>query len=601
MSARTRRLVVYTLLWLGGCALLLPDRTDGADYFWVAGTGDWSVASNWNQNLVPEAEFEEIGVINNGGIATLSTSAVDAAGLDLGRGPGESGTLQILSGGSISLVNSTGSPVGTANIGMNGSGVLDVRGGGALSTPKLIANSRSTVQIGMGVGDASLVSNGTMSLAGTTWVRGAGHTFSAAQSVVLANGGLFVAEITSASHSPLRSNSSIRLGGNLQVQFSGNFAKRPGDTWDLFDAGNLAGSFANVDLSAIPKPADGLRYQLATVVGGSHGHVVQLQLQEVLRLSVNSATGEITMASPSDTPVALEEYSILSDNALLNVAGWDSLADQSTPGWQETSASSEALAENDTNPAAGLTVNATSISLGTAYKSPQQFGEQPDLQFEYVSDENETLRGEVEYTGPFAANNLLLTVNPATGEAVLSNSSLFSISLADYSILSSSGSLQPNDGDWSSLEDQGIGSWAESPSTPSVLSEKRGAEGALLSPGEAFSLGGLFDEVDGTQDLTLEFHLDGQGATHLGVIEYALLSTGDFNGDGRVDGFDFLTWQRGLSPKPSSSSDLAAWKANFGNLGSLQAPVLAVPEPTSLGLSWATAVAGLLVRRRRLA
>jgi hypothetical protein len=59
---------------------------------------------------------------------------------------------------------------------------------------------------------------------------------------------------------------------------------------------------------------------------------------------------------------------------------------------------------------------------------------------------------------------------------------------------------------------------------------------------------------------------------------------GDFNGDRTVDGHDFLVWQRGESPSPLSSSDLAEWKANFG--ATLLAAVRAtpVPEPGALAL-----------------
>ncbi len=39
---------------------------------------------------------------------------------------------------------------------------------------------------------------------------------------------------------------------------------------------------------------------------------------------------------------------------------------------------------------------------------------------------------------------------------------------------------------------------------------------------------------------------------------------GDFDGDGTCDGADFLAWQRGESPYPLSSSDLAEWQAEFG-------------------------------------
>lgn len=56
---------------------------------------------------------------------------------------------------------------------------------------------------------------------------------------------------------------------------------------------------------------------------------------------------------------------------------------------------------------------------------------------------------------------------------------------------------------------------------------------------------------------------------------------GDFDGDGDIDGRDFLRWQRGDSPSPFSAADLAAWQAEYG------APLIAldaVPEPATLAL-----------------
>lgn len=53
--------------------------------------------------------------------------------------------------------------------------------------------------------------------------------------------------------------------------------------------------------------------------------------------------------------------------------------------------------------------------------------------------------------------------------------------------------------------------------------------------------------------------------------------TGDFDGDGDVDGADFLFWQQnGLS-----ASELAEWQTQYGNQGSL-ANATAVPEPTTI-------------------
>lgn len=56
---------------------------------------------------------------------------------------------------------------------------------------------------------------------------------------------------------------------------------------------------------------------------------------------------------------------------------------------------------------------------------------------------------------------------------------------------------------------------------------------------------------------------------------------GDFNSDGQVNGSDFLAWQRGESPNPSSASDLADWEANFGAAASLSANSIQVPEPAT--------------------
>lgn len=67
---------------------------------------------------------------------------------------------------------------------------------------------------------------------------------------------------------------------------------------------------------------------------------------------------------------------------------------------------------------------------------------------------------------------------------------------------------------------------------------------------------------------------------------------GDFNGDGVVDGGDFLWWQRGRSPAPLSPGDLAVWKANFGAGGSVT-----TPEPGGIVLGVMSAL-GALVRRR---
>lgn len=62
--------------------------------------------------------------------------------------------------------------------------------------------------------------------------------------------------------------------------------------------------------------------------------------------------------------------------------------------------------------------------------------------------------------------------------------------------------------------------------------------------------------------------------------------SGDFNGDGQVDAADYISWAKGLSPNPHSSSDYTAWRQHFGQsyLGSGSALIgtAAVPEPATL-------------------
>lgn len=82
------------------------------------------------------------------------------------------------------------------------------------------------------------------------------------------------------------------------------------------------------------------------------------------------------------------------------------------------------------------------------------------------------------------------------------------------------------------------------------------------------------------------------------VLNSATLD-GDFDGDGDVDGRDFLIWQRGGSPSgPLDAGDLADWQANY-TVGTLAAGGT-VPEPTTaIGLAVGMAIA--CMSRKRLA
>lgn len=97
--------------------------------------------------------------------------------------------------------------------------------------------------------------------------------------------------------------------------------------------------------------------------------------------------------------------------------------------------------------------------------------------------------------------------------------------------------------------------------------------------------------IDGTE---FEFDLSSsEGSTaDLIFIEQATLSLllvepgpGDFDGNGHVDGVDFLSWQRGESPLPLSSSDLADWLTHYNDPLFPLGGSIAVPEPSTFLLS----------------
>ena len=80
-----------------------------------------------------------------------------------------------------------------------------------------------------------------------------------------------------------------------------------------------------------------------------------------------------------------------------------------------------------------------------------------------------------------------------------------------------------------------------------------------------------------------------------GMLSVAAGLGGDFDGDGDVDGRDFLVWQRN-----PSVGNLADWQTNYGT-GSLVAASVSVPEPSTWLLLSLAVLGGKLARRQRLA
>ncbi|QDS99575.1 PQQ-dependent sugar dehydrogenase [Adhaeretor mobilis] len=302
----------------------------------------------------------------------------------------------------------------------------------------------------------------------------------------------------------------------------------------------------------------------------------------LLVLSVNGVTGATSIenrAAGEDTQ--LDGYLITSASDSLVPGNLNSFGSTFGPDWTLSNPGPNSLGE--LNLVGDSTIAGdSSVDLGAIYEfNPTEIGQaEPTLVFEYNVPGAGTRTGLVEFVG--RRNNVVLLVDPETGEAAIQNQSIFDIEIDGYLVTSDSSALDPTG--WESLETSEGNGWTESNPAATHIGELNLADTlALLGGSELISLGALFD-FDGIgvdQDLEFEFHLAG-GDTITGIVQYGALSltSGDFNGDGDVDGVDFLTWQR----DNLSASELSDWQSNYGQSASQAAAGTAVPEPTSLGL-----------------
>jgi hypothetical protein len=599
------------------CTALLAvndNRVQAFDVFWTAGTGNWTTGTNWDLGEVPEAFFEDVAIVTNVGTAQLSSPAPDVAGLILGLGAGETGSLQVLGGGSINFVASTGGTDGSVRVGESGTGVLEVQPGGSLTGTSLDSNPGSSIVLGGSGSPATLASTGNAFLGGDTTIVGGNHAFTVANTAFLESSGTYTVELTSSDATTLAAGN-ISLGGQFVARTGGLFTPSVGDSWRLFDAATIDGNFGSIDLAGLPAAATGATYRLRVASGGL-GQVADLSYEAVGTLVIDTDSGVASLASPTGVGIDIVGYTIESAAGQLVPGAWLPLDNNpATPGW-DVAGTPSANVLDELNAQGSLTLAATGRSVGAIYSPPTEFGVAPDISFAYAVAGNTALTdGLVEFTGSRAANNLLLTVDPTTGEAQLQNSSSFAISLLGYSILSASGSLQPADGDWQSLSDANVAGWEEATPTPLALSELNPNDSLAISPGQAFSLGQLFATA-GERDLVLEFALAGEQAPRLGVVEYdTIVATpgveGDYNGDGFVDTADYTVWrdnlggtslpnEGGVSPGIVDQADYLFWRSRFGAsaaVGSLAVGV--VPEPTTAWITCLAAAAGLIGFRRQ--
>jgi alpha-amylase len=126
---------------------------------------------------------------------------------------------------------------------------------------------------------------------------------------------------------------------------------------------------------------------------------------------------------------------------------------------------------------------------------------------------------------------------------------------------------------------------------------------------DAATLYANFGPANWLMDLNVDGLIDQADITTL-VEDLVRTSHGDFNLDRRVDGEDFLLWQRGVGSAPGrfqlgdanmngivDGNDLAIWRADYGLVAPLTGAVSsAVPEPTAAAL---LLVGALAMRSRR--
>lgn len=194
-----------------------------------------------------------------------------------------------------------------------------------------------------------------------------------------------------------------------------------------------------------------------------------------------------------------------------------------------------------------------------------------------------------------------IDVDTATGDMTLTNSNMFGLDIDYIEIRSpdvelNGGSLDPNmfsglGSDPNFPLGTGVGNgWELSESNSEFkLIESYLTGSTSLDPNASIDLGAGF--VPGsTQDLEFFYHVVGEDELRQGLVSYSGLA-GDFNGDGRVDGADFLAWQRN-----PALGDLADWTANYGT--PVSSSTTAVPEPAAITLLLFGC--GTLLRTRRV-
>jgi hypothetical protein len=525
---------------------------------------------------------------------------------------GQSGTLTVGNGGNLAVTFSAGNVTNAAlSVGQAGTGHLIVQPGGTLAARTLTVAGEagsSVVLGGTSGGTATVTTEFGATFGRALRVIGPNVNFST-QTLVFQPANNFVAQITGSTHSPLKSTNLATLSGALRVEFGPGVTPALGNSWNLIDAPSFAGAFSTIDTSAAPALPFGQVYRFETVADplSVHGLYGRLSVEQLLVLNVNRNTGAVSINS-GPAPVSIDGYAINSSLGGLVPGNWNSLQDQGVSDWRESPPGGAVTQLSELKPTGSTAIaQGAPRALGNIFQYPaaQEFGtELEDIAFEYYTTDGRVVQGLVNYAGDKRFNNLVLVVDPTSGDTRLENQSNLSVDIDGYKISSASGSLLPANGNWNSLDDQNAagGDWRESNPTVNQLVELKPSGNAHISGGMNFNMGSLFKTTaaGGMQDLVFEYLLPNGLEFSDGVVVYRSLGpalAGDYNGNGVVDAADYVVWRNEIGTPAAYNT----WRANFGRTaagGSLAAGT-SVPEPASIALVIAAAFP-LVMRRGRV-
>lgn len=609
----TRNLILFTTRATALAAIACAATIASAqvnDVTWNnAGVGDWNVGSNWDPfSATPEAAgFNEEATIDNGGTAFLTASAPNVGAVTLGTAGQTTGTLEIRNGGSLTVVNN-GTTSGNVEVGVQGStmGTLIVERGASLTARTLRSGAGdSAIQFGVGAG-AGVATINTVSTVFRTDTRMTSDTMFTTGQLILGGASNLITEVSATTQPTISVTGFADLGGTLTFDFDG-VTPTSSSTWTMLDAAAISSGFDAITSTADLSP--GLRFGQEIVAAGARQELM-VTVEEDLTLFVNRSTGAASLMSESSNAVSISAYNLRSDGGTINT-GYTTLESQSLGGFAISGpAGITAEQTGELTSTGGFDVGAAGVSFGTLYTAPAlpAFGTAvvDDLRLDYVRDDGTVFTAETVFDSEASNNNLVLTIDPSTGNARLTNESTTDLNLDVYSIGSVSESLLTT---WDSLADQGSTGWQEANPSAGRVSELNPTNSLPLAAGGSIDLDGLWDTaaVANVDDITLEFRDTALGEFD-GFVFFETLTdgiAGDYNNDGIVNAIDYTVWRdagptdvlpNDTTPGTVDGADLTVWQGNYG--ASLGSPANAVPEPTTL-LGMVSGLLALLLRGRR--